>query len=169
MMTSAAIMKRIKQLTEDRSYYENLEEASSTYIATANETPVIPEYDYKEVSNKIDELNREIRSYKNTLNVVNSSVMVKVPGSNEECGTVNDILLKMAQLNDRKDVLDSMRKKLPKRRIKATYSSGRDPEYEFINYDLDQVKKDFDEVSRKISTLQMALDNHNQTYMINTD
>lgn len=37
------------------------------------------------------------------------------------------------------------------------------PEYRYINYDLDLIKKEYEVVSKKIMEMQMALDRYNQT------
>ena len=49
-ITSAYANKWLKSLEEDKEYWINKEEASSTYVAAINEEPVIPEYDYAEVA-----------------------------------------------------------------------------------------------------------------------
>ena len=37
------------------------------------------------------------------------------------------------------------------------------PEYRYINYDLDLVKKEYESVSKAIMEMQIALDRYNQT------
>ena len=78
--------------------------------------------------------------------------------------SVDTILIKMAQLNKRKATLDHMRKQLPKTRInQASFGNGnKAPEYRYINYDLDLVKKDYEQISNTIMQMQMALDKYNQ-------
>lgn len=79
--------------------------------------------------------------------------------------SMDTILIKMAQLNRRKSVLDRMRKQLPKEREEQHSYVSRNavPEYKYINYDLDLVKKEYESVSRTIMEMQMALDKYNQT------
>jgi hypothetical protein len=43
------------------------------------------------------------------------------------------------------------------------------PEYRYINYDLEQVKKDYDYVSKTIMEMQMAIDHYNQTVKFEVD
>ena len=45
-MTSAYANKMLKSLEEDKVFWVNKEAASSTYVASINEEPVVPEYDY---------------------------------------------------------------------------------------------------------------------------
>ena len=90
----------------------NKEEASSTYVAAINEEPVIPEYDYAEVAATIAEIDEKIAVIKHALNVTNATAKVQVKDTEM---SVDTILIKMAQLNKRKAVLDRMRKQLPRR------------------------------------------------------
>ena len=59
-ITSAYANKWLKSLEEDKEYWINKEEASSTYVAAINEEPVIPEYDYAEVAATIAEIDEKI-------------------------------------------------------------------------------------------------------------
>ena len=52
-MTSAYANKMLKSLEEDKAFWVNKEEASSTYVVANNEEPVVPEYDYLQVANTI--------------------------------------------------------------------------------------------------------------------
>ena len=69
----------------------------------------------------------------------------------------------MAQISKRKMTLDKMRKKMPKSRIEDDYYS-RKPfvEYRYVNYDIERVKNDYDEISRLLFEMQLKLDEHNQ-------
>lgn len=81
------------------------------------------------------------------------------------------ILIKMAQLNRRKTVLDVMRKRLPKSREEQRSYMSRNsvPEYRYINYDLELVKNEYELVSKSIMEMQMALDKYNQTVQFEVD
>ena len=85
--------------------------------------------------------------------------------------TVDQILIRMAQLNRRKSFLDSLRKQSPKTRINAGVYSARKaaPEYRYINYDLEVVKQDYERVDEELGKMQMALDKHNQTFEFDVD
>lgn len=160
-MTSAYANKMIKSLEEDKAFWVNKEATSSTYVASINEEPVVPEYDYTEVAATIAELDEKIAIIKHALNVSNATA--KVPVGEKEM-SIDTILIRMAQLNKRKAVLDQMRKQLPKAREEQTYVSRNVvPEYRYINYDLELVKKEYEAVSKTIMEMQMALDKYNQT------
>lgn len=167
-MTSAYANKMLRSLEEDKAYWVSKESASSTYVASINEEPVIPEYDYAEFSSIISELDAKIAIIKHAINLNNATAKVVV-GDKEM--SIDTILIKMAQLNRRKNTLDHMRKQLPKTREEQHSYGSRNtvPEYRYINYDLELVKRDYEEVSKSILEMQMALDKYNQTEMFDVD
>ena len=160
-MTSAYANKLLKSLEEDKQFWLNKEDTCQMYTAAVNEEPVIPEYDYVQVSKTIAEIDEKICIIKHAINVTNATAKVLV-GDKEM--SVDTILIKMAQLNRRKAVLDLMRKQLPKTRInQASFGNGNKvPEYRYINYDLELVKKEYEQISNTIMQMQMALDKYNQ-------
>ena len=161
-MTSAYANKMLKSLEEDKAFWVNKEEASSTYVVANNEEPVVPEYDYAQVANTIATIDEKIAIIKHALNVANATARVMV-GDVEM--SIDTILIKMAQLNKRKVVLDTMRKRLPKAREEQRSYMSRNtvPEYRYINYDLELIKQEYEAVSKAIMEMQMALDRYNQT------
>ena len=166
-MTSAYANKLIKSLEEDKAFWVNKEASSNTYIAAVNEEPVIPEYDYQEVADIIAALDDKIAIIKHSLNVSNATA--NVPVGNSEM-SVDTIMIKMAQLNKRKSVLDEMRKQLPKTREERTFMPRNAvPEYKYINYDLELIKQEYERVSQSIMEMQMALDMYNQTVQFEVD
>lgn len=167
-MTSAYANKMLKSLEDDKAFWVNKEEASSTYVAAINEEAVVPEYDYTEVSTNISAIDEKIAIIKHALNVNNATAKVSV-GDTEM--SIDIILVKMAQLNKRKSVLDQMRKQLPKAREEHRSYMPRNtvPEYRYINYDLDLIKREYERVSKIIMEMQMALDRYNQTVQFDVD
>ena len=85
--------------------------------------------------------------------------------------TIDTVLVKMCQLNRRKEMLDNMRKHQPKVRLNTSLYSQRKtaPEYQYINYDLEQVQKDYDVIDARIASLQLVLDKYNQTVEFDVD
>ena len=167
-MTSAYANKMLRSLEEDKAFWANKEATACTYVAAINEEPVVPEYDYAEVAATIAEIDEKIAIIKHALNVTNATARVQV-GDAEM--SIDTILIKMAQLNKRKAVLDVMRKQLPKARVEqhAYMSRNAVPEYKFINYDLELIKQEYESVSEKIMEMQMALDKYNQTVQFEVD
>ena len=129
---------------------------------------MIPEYDYLEVAQTIEDIDAKIAVLKHAINLNNA--MAKVPVGDEEM-SIDTILIKMAQLNKRKSVLDQMRKQLPKAREEQRSYMSRNtvPEYRYINYDLELIKKEYETVSKTIMEMQMALDKYNQTVQFEVD
>lgn len=160
-MTSAYANKMLKSLEEDKAFWVNKEETSSTYVAAVNEEPVVPNYDYSQVAATIAEIDEKIAVIKHALNVSNATARVQV-GDTEL--SVDTILIRMAQLNKRKAVLDRMRKQLPKAREEQAYAPRNAvPEYRYINYDLELIKQEYERISQIIMEMQIALDKYNQT------
>ena len=145
-MTSAYANKMLKSLEEDKAFWLNKEEEACTYAA----------------------LDEKIAIIKHELNVTNANAKVLV---GDVTMSIDSILIKMAQLNRRKTVLDVMRKRLPKSREEQRSYMSRNsvPEYRYINYDLELVKNEYELVSKSIMEMQMALDKYNQTVQFEVD
>ena len=71
-ITSAYANKLLKSLTDEKSYWEAKEAASRTYVAAVGEEPVIPEYDYTDVSATLKEIDRKTVIIKHALNLANA-------------------------------------------------------------------------------------------------
>ena len=166
-MTSAYANKKLKSLEEDKAFWVNKEATACTYVAAINEEPVIPEYDYQEVAQTIEEIDAKMAVIKHAINLNNAMAKVSV---GDESMSIDTILIKMAQLNKRKSVLDMMRKNLPKEREDNSYRvRNAVPEYRYINYDLALIKREYERVSDMILQMQMALDKYNQTVEFEVD
>ena len=166
-ITSAYANKMLRSLEEDKAFWVNKEASSSSYVVANNEEPVIPEYDYQEVAANIEEIDNKIAIIKHALNVANATAVVKVGDVDM---SIDTILIKMAQLNKRKAILDGMRKQLPKAREQQGYMARNTvPEYRYINYDLNLIKQEYERVSKMIMEMQMALDMYNQTVQFEVD
>ncbi len=163
IMTSAIANKMLKKLNEDKEFWCRKEAEGRIYVAALDEEPVIPEYDYEVVAATIAEIDEKIVRIKHAINVANLTNEIAV---GEQMLTVDQILVKMAQLNRRKVTLDQMRKQEPKTRINAGAYNARKtaPEYQYINYDLEVVKRDYERIDEEIVSMQIALDKYNQTY-----
>lgn len=167
-MTSAYANKMLRSLEEDKAFWVNKEITSGTYVAAINEEPVVPEYDYVQVAATIAEIDEKIAIIRHAINLTNATSKVKV---GEEEMSIDTILIKMAQLNKRKSMLDVMRKQLPKARVEQHSYASRNsvPEYKYINYDLNLIKREYESVSAKIMEMQMTLDKYNQTVQFEVD
>lgn len=162
-MTSAYANKLLRKLQEDKEYWLDKENEGFIYVAALDEEPVIPDYDYSAVSANIDEIDEKIVRIKHAINIVNATNEIVVGDMNM---SIDSILIRMAMLNKRKSVLDRMRKQQPKTRINSgSYISRKTtPEYQYINYDLDLIKKEYEDLDSQIAAMQIALDKFNQTF-----
>lgn len=162
-MTSACANKMLKKLNEDKDFWRNKEQGECFYTAAENEEPVIPDYDYVTVSKEIAEIDEKMCVIKHAINLANVSSQIQV---GDKMMSVDQILVKMAQLNNRKRMLDIMRKRTPKKRLATSLFGHKTPapEYEFINYDLELVKADYERIDSEIMEMQIALDKYNQTF-----
>lgn len=167
-ITSAYANKMLRRLEEEKEFWVKKENASCMYTAAINEEPVVPEYDYMEVAATIEDIDKKISILKHAVNLSNATARVQV-GAQEM--SVDTILIKMAQMNRRKDILDHMRKQLPKARTEQRSYMSRNyvPEYRYINYDLELIKREYEKVSKEIMEMQMALDKYNQTVQFEAD
>lgn len=167
-ITSAYANKMLRRLEEEKEFWVKKEAASCMYTAAINEEPVVPEYDYMEVAATIEDIDKKISILKHAVNLSNATARVRV-GAQEM--SVDTILIKMAQMNRRKDILDHMRKQLPKARTEQRSYMSRNyvPEYRYINYDLELIKREYEKVSKEIMEMQMALDKYNQTVQFEAD
>jgi len=162
-MTSAYANKVLKKLKEDKEFWLNKEREGFVYVAALDEEPVIPDYDYKTVADNISEIDEKIAIIKHTINYINVTNEIAV---DDKMYTIDTILVKMAQMNKRKEFLDRMRKMQLQTRINSSMYAARKvtPEYQYINFDLELVKKEYEELDAKIATMQIALDKFNQTF-----
>ena len=162
-MTSAYANKVLRKLQEDKEFWLNKEREGCLYVAALDEEPVIPDYDYKVVAANITEIDEKIVRIKHAINIVNATN--EIPVGNKKM-SIDTILVRMAQLSKRKNVLDRMRKQQPKTRINSGMYAARKtaPEYQYINYDLDLIKKEYETLDSEIAAMQIALDKFNQTF-----
>lgn len=166
-LTSANANKLIKKLNEKKSYLQSMENNGCHYIAADGETPVIPDYKYEETSKQLADIDAKIVTIKHALNTVNVNQTIDVNGKTM---TIDSVLIRMAQLNQRKDKLDNLRKTPSKERINSRgFGSNSLIEYRYANFDIKSVNADFDKIDSEITALQLALDKFNQTFEFDVD
>ncbi len=98
---------------------------------------------------------------KHAVNVFNSTTTV-------EGMTIDEILVYLPQLRDRKNKLSRMIGRMPKQRAMSSVLSrysGQTPiiDYEYANYDIRKAEADYRAVSEEIARLQTKLDAVNST------
>lgn len=168
-ITSAMANKMIRQLNEERDFLTEEEVAGTFYEACVGEEPVIPDFDFENNNAKINEIDKKILKIKHELNVQNTKAQITV---GETVMSVDEILIRLAQLNSRRCALGRLRNKAPKERIGLRYSSGQRtsvPEYRYANYDVEKAKEEDSVFAEEITKMQLALDTYNQTVFFEAD
>lgn len=164
-LTSAAANKLLKALEDEKSYYLEMEADASIYVLAEGEKVEAPEYDYEATQQRIDEIDEKIRKIKHVINGFNTTTYLEPLSI-----TIDEALVQMAQLNRKKMKLDTMRKRLPKSRVKSDfYNRSNLIEYEYVNYEVSKVQEDYQQVCDQITSIQMALDLINQTKVFSVD
>ena len=105
----------------------------------------------------------KIRNLKHAINVFNTTTVI--PEFNM---TIDEMLVYIPQLSRKKAKLRGMANILPKARYN-NYTKTNIIDYQYINYDLDTVRKDLDAVTEELSNAQLALDSVNHSATIDID
>ncbi|MBQ7703524.1 MAG: hypothetical protein IJT40_04025 [Firmicutes bacterium] len=159
--TSSEANKLLRQLNQEHDHLINMEVQSREFNAALGEDveSVRPAYDYAETQAAIAAVEQKIRTVKHAINVFNSTH--EVPGFGM---TIDEMLVYMPQLSARKYKLQMMMSRLPKVRESASgFGNNKLIDYNYANYDIAAVEKDFAETDRLLSEAQTALDLLNTT------
>ena len=155
-LCNAEIIKKIKDLDEQKQQILT-EEAAGCCSDYQRESDLIDlGYDFDKTRVAVTELNSKIEKFKHILNVANATVIVP-----EFEVTIGECLVRMAQLNCEKRVLEQMSAKPAKTR-KTTY--GGAVEFTVTNYDIDACKNRLSQTNDTIRALQIAIDRINLTH-----
>lgn len=164
-VTSALANKLLIQLKDEKDIYIQKEIDSNTYVVSDGEEALIPEYDFLENNKKIEEIDIKIMKLKHAINLTNTLSKIEIEGKTY---SVDEILVRMAELNARMRFYDELRRKLPKQRLDSRrFVSKNNPnaiEFEYANFNIEDAKKEFEKTQKEIISLQLALDKFNQTY-----
>lgn len=157
--TSASAAKFIKRLENEKSRLIDIEQKNSTYVLAQGEEGEPPAYDYDETINRIDELDSAIRCVRHALHAFNARTVIP-----EEGITVDEALIRLAQMNGKLRRLERLRAIDPKKRLTSGYFGSKGLiEYEYANFDVKKALSDYQELYAHIANLQLRLDLTNQT------
>lgn len=154
--TSAEAAKLLRKLNEEQAAIKEREKKSSWFVAAIEEDieNVRPEYNYASVQEQLALLEAQVRKVKHAINIFNLNTIV--PGFNM---TVDQMLVYIPQLNERKGKLAKWAGRLPKERYESSgYGTKTIVEYKYANYDIRQAQKDLNAVSDELAKAQTALD-----------
>ena len=165
--TSAEAAKLLKKLNEERTNLLLNEQQSSVFVASVGEDAesVRPVYDYTEVQTKLKAVEEKIIKVKHKINVFNTTH--KLPDFDM---TIDEILVYIPFLSDKKRKYSEMMNTLPKTRDAATYSRNSSIiDYKYANYDIEAAKADYEKTEAELTRAQLALDKLNTTETFDID
>ena len=159
-MTSAQAMKQLKELQLKRKQILEAEKDTCHFLAATTESveDVRPEYNFQFTQLDLDVVERNIRELKHRISVFNTTYLVPELGM-----TIDQVLVALPMLNERVNTLRRMAGMQEKRRAVAYGSRSNLIEYEYINFDKDQVREEYDKLSKDLAEMQIALDKANTT------
>lgn len=167
-LTSQEANKILKQLKDKRDSILILETKSKYFIVASTEDAesVRPNYNFKETSERIADIDNKIRILKHALNVFNTTTTLP----DCEDFTIDRCLVYLPQLTERRKRLDEMRKHLPKERVDGWRSGSNNIiEYVYLNYDVNEVEAEYQKICKTISNIQMKLDFVNNSIAFDVD
>ena len=159
--TSAEAAKLLRRLNEEHDAVLQMERQSNQFVAAVSEDleSVQPDYDLLIAQARLEALEEKIRKVKHALNVFNTTH--KVPGFDM---TIDQMLVYIPQLNQRRMKLRDMAGVLPKTRVKGRSAvNSAVIEYTYANYDVVEAKALADAAAEELARAQTALDKVNST------
>lgn len=157
--TSAEAAKLLRALNEEHDNLIYTESQSKSFVAALSEDieSVRPEYDYVTMQARLEAVEKKIRVVKHAINVFNSTHIV--PGFNM---TIDEMLVYIPQLSNRKNRLAQLGSVLPKTRERVG-SQSNIIDYRYANYDVKKAVEDARAASDLLAKAQTALDVVNTT------
>ena len=155
--TSAQANKLLKTLKDARESILFREGNNDRFVAATVEDleSARPDYDYAAVQARLEVLEGQIRMVKHAINQFNLTHTVE--GFDM---TVDQMLVYIPQLSERCSKLDTMADMPRKKRYN---SRSNLIEYEYTNYDPEQVRADYQAAKDLLNQAQLALDALNQS------
>ena len=158
--TSAEANKILKKLFDDHNDLLIKESDAKVFKAATIENleDARPQYDYTATQQQLTEIERKIRIIKHAINVFNLTTEIPETGM-----TIDQVLVYLPQLSQRKTKLSKMKLQQVKMRNDGYNASNNFIEYTYANYDPAQAEADYNEVSNELGRIQNALDLVNNT------
>lgn len=155
-ITSAEANKLIKKLEDNKAKLLLTEREDYIYNAAVGEdhTKLKPDYSLIDTQEAYNNICKQIINLKHALNAFNLTTEVK------DGMTIDQVLVLLPMLNSRKEKLNQMRL-LPS--MKRDRIIGNVIDYQYTSYDPQDAQDLYEEISDKITSLQLALDKINMT------
>ena len=153
--TCAEASKILRKLNEDLKVLRAKEVKGYRFTAAVDEDleSARPVYNYLQTQEEQSRIEAKIRTVKHAINCFNIRTMI--PEFNM---TVDELLVYIPQLSERKRKLTEMASFLPKERVSNGYQATKIIEYTYTNYDLEKAADDLAKVSDELARTQTALD-----------
>ena len=156
-VTSKEANHILRKLYEEKSNFRNKEIDGMEFHAAVGEKidDVRPDYNFEETKECIEIIDDQILAIKHAINLFNSSRIVGDTGL-----TIDQVLIKLGMLTERKQKFARMRSMQKKRRSQIT---GNVIDYIYANFDPDDVDMAYEEADAELKHLQTSLDLVNNT------
>ena len=153
--TCAEAAKVLRKLNEDLRVLRAKEVKGYRFTAAVDEDleSARPVYNYIQTQNEQLRIEAKIRKVKHAINRFNLETVIPEFGM-----TVDEMLVYIPQLSERKKKLTEMASFLPKERVSNGYQATKIIEYSYTNYDLKRAADDLTRVSDELARAQTALD-----------
>lgn len=149
-------LKYIKMLEEEKRKILSEESKSMTFSYLANETPYTPSYDFKNITSQISEIDRKIVAIRHKISEVGITTIV-----DSNLGlTVDNLLVMLPLLSDRKRTLERMRK-IPEKERRQKLGGSEVSEYIERNFDITEVDEEYFKISALLVSYQELLNKYN--------
>ncbi len=166
-MTSAEAAKLLRKLNEEYGALKTRESMSCTFVAAIQEDleSARPVYDYAATQAQMEAVEAKVRRVKHAINAFNQATVV--PGFGM---TIDEMLVYIPQLTEKKRRLSAMANRLPKERVNSGGYGGKTiVEYQYANYDVAAAMADMVRVSDELAKAQTALDAVNSSVQMEID
>ena len=158
--TSASANKYLKSLQDEKDFILEAESKSCTYVLAVGEEAEPPEYSYDDIRDAVEDIDARMLKLRHAVHLFNAHTVLPESGI-----TIDEALVLMAQLSQRKRRLSSLRERSPKERNGSRFylRESNTVEYTYANYDVAAADRDYRAVCEDIGRLQLELDLMNQT------
>ena len=164
--TCAEAAKILRKLNEDLKVLRMKEEKGYRFTAAIDEDleSARPVYDYLQAQEEQRRIEEKIRKVKHAINCFNINTVIP-----EFDMTIDEMLVYIPQLSEKKRKLTEMASFLPKERVSNVYQATKIIEYTYTNYDLQKAADDLARISDELARAQTALDVINNSGQLEID
>lgn len=159
LLTSDEVRNVLKNLEVEKKRLITDINKMSTYKVSLSEfgrvEEIKPKFDLIDTVESIAEIDRQVLKIRHDRNVFNATTFVEDTGM-----TVDEVLIRIAELSNLSSILERLCANRDKERMTTL---NKEPEYQYLNYNLDDVKRMYGEVENEKSNLQNKLDLLNAT------